>query len=164
MVALPSILLLSIAGGFVCWMKKREKTSRQAELAATGWSHAFVAQEQQQQQQQQQQQTMETKATHQQHNNINHPAAASLPPTDLEKNTLTFTYQYLWIHSVLEEAKRSTQSGLASFGSTFLYFLSICANDAWCNNLPLLGCEIVYIASPFLLWTTSTEVAFMFRS
>jgi Flp pilus assembly protein TadB len=80
MVALPSILLLSIAGGFVCWMKKREKTSRQAELAATGWSHAFVAQEQQQQQQQQQKQTIETKATHQQHNNINHPAAASLPP------------------------------------------------------------------------------------
>ena len=61
MVALPSIL--SIAGGFVCWMKKREKTSRQAELAATGWSHAFVAQEQQQQQQQQQQQAMETTAT-----------------------------------------------------------------------------------------------------
>ena len=61
MVALPSILLLSIAGGFVCWMKKREKTRRQAELAATGWSHAFVAQEEQQQQQQQQ--AMETTAT-----------------------------------------------------------------------------------------------------
>lgn len=53
MVALPSILLLSIAGGFVCWMRRREKQRRLAELAAlaAGWSHGFAGHEQQQQQQ-----------------------------------------------------------------------------------------------------------------
>lgn len=51
MVALPSVLILSIAAGFVCWVREREKQRRQAALAAleTGWS-----QERQQQQQQQQ--------------------------------------------------------------------------------------------------------------
>ncbi len=64
MVALPSVLILCVAGGFVCWLRERAKQRRRAELMAsttTGWSsHAFaVAQEQQQQQQQQQQQAME---------------------------------------------------------------------------------------------------------
>ena len=63
MVALPSVLVLSVAAGFVCWVREREKQRRQAALAAldTGWSHAYIAdEEQQQQQQQQQQQAMET--------------------------------------------------------------------------------------------------------
>lgn len=55
MVALPSVLILSVAAGFVCWMREREKQRRQAALAAldTGWSHAFVERQQQQQEQQQ---------------------------------------------------------------------------------------------------------------
>ncbi|KAI9562994.1 hypothetical protein GHT06_010450 [Daphnia sinensis] len=62
MVALPSILLLSIACSFVCWMRRREKRRRLAELAAlaTGWSHGLPEQEQQQQQQQAMQTTCET--------------------------------------------------------------------------------------------------------
>lgn len=62
MVALPSILLLSIGCGFVCWMRRREKRRRLAELAAlaTGWSHGLASPQQQQEQQQAMQTTTET--------------------------------------------------------------------------------------------------------
>ncbi|XP_057368211.1 fibroblast growth factor receptor-like 1 isoform X2 [Daphnia carinata] len=65
MVALPSILLLSIACAFVCWMRRREKRRRLAELAAlaTGWSHGFISPEQQQEHQQQQQAMQTTTET-----------------------------------------------------------------------------------------------------
>lgn len=54
-VALPSVLILSIAAGFVCWVREREKERRQTALSAAldrGWSHAYVERQQQQQQQQ----------------------------------------------------------------------------------------------------------------
>ena len=44
MVALPSVLILCVAAGFVCWLREREKQRRQSELAAAGgqWSGAYV--------------------------------------------------------------------------------------------------------------------------